>query len=196
MQKAPPSTKTPQVNTGNTNAAGKIPPPPSVNGGSSIGLKSVSLKNLAQKVQQPQLVKTNSKEEKKPEEPIDPTWREAFDQEKLDEVWRRYTRLHDKQPRIHTIYKNHPPILEGNSVLLIKVRNTTQEHELNKERPNILSYLRRELRNAGVTIKFEITQEEDKNSQKAFTVADKYKQMAEKNPALAMFRKEFNLDLE
>jgi DNA polymerase-3 subunit gamma/tau len=159
-------------------------------------LKSVSLKSLAKKVQQPQVAKSNSKEEKKPEEPIDPTWQEAFNQEKLDEAWRRFTRQYENRPRLHTIYKNHAPQLVGKASLLIKLLNTTQEHELNKERSNILSYLRRNLKNAGIVLTMEISQEEDKNSQKAFTVADKYKLMAEKNPALALLRKEFNLDLE
>ncbi|WP_244824913.1 hypothetical protein [Carboxylicivirga mesophila] len=167
-----------------------------MNGGSAAGIKSVSLKNLAQKVQQPVAAKTSDKEEVKEEAPIDPTWNESFDQEKLNEVWRKFTRQYDSQPRIHTIYKNHPPQLLQANTLLIKLRNNTQEHELNKERSTILSYLRRHLKNAGISLNLEISQEEDKTAQKAFTVADKYKAMAEKNPALAMFRKQFNLDLE
>jgi len=160
------------------------------------GLKSISLKNLAQKVQQPTNAPKQAKSEKKPEEPIDPTWNEVFSQEKLDEEWRRFTRLHDKQPRIHTIYKNHPPQLTGGSSLLIKVRNKTQEYELNKERSSILSFLRRSLKNAKIDLSFEISQEEETGERKAFTVADKYKVMSEKNPALLLMRKAFNLDLE
>ncbi len=166
-----------------------------MNGGSA-SLKSVSLKNLAQKVQQPKVAKVSNQKEVKQEEPIDPSWRDNFDQEKLNEVWRRFTRQYETQPRIHTIYKNHPPQLVDEAYLLIKLRNKTQEYELNKERSNILSYLRRSLKNAVVNLSFEISLEEDKNSKKAFTVADKYKAMAEKNPALALFRKQFNLDLE
>ncbi|WP_244828629.1 hypothetical protein [Carboxylicivirga sediminis] len=167
-----------------------------MNGGSAGGIKSVSLKNLAQRVQQPVIAKKTDKKEVKQEAPIDPTWNEAFNQDRLNEVWRKFTRQYDSQPRIHTIYKNHPPQLLQDNTLLIKLRNNTQEHELNKERSTILSYLRRHLKNAGIRLNIEISLEEDKNTQKAFTVADKYKAMAEKNPALAMFRKQFNLDLE
>ncbi|WP_262327732.1 hypothetical protein [Carboxylicivirga litoralis] len=80
--------------------------------------------------------------------------------------------------------------------LLIKLRNKTQEHELGKERSTITSFLRRNLKNARIQLSFEISQDEDNGPKKAFTVADKYKVMSEKNPALALFRKEFNLDLE
>lgn len=167
---------------------------PRGNGGVGT-IKSVSLKNLAQKVQQQGAPKPKQ-EDKQVEEPIDLSWNDAFDQEKLDEVWRRYTRQYENSPRLHTIYKNHPPqIVQGKS-LLVKVRNQTQQHELNKERSRILSFLKRSLRNAGIELNFEISQEEDKNAPKAFTVADKYKVMSEKNPALALFKKQFNLDLE
>ncbi|MCG8579820.1 MAG: hypothetical protein MI866_07890 [Bacteroidales bacterium] len=124
------------------------------------------------------------------------SWNDAFDQEKLDGVWRAFTRQYERQPRIHTIYKNHRPVLVKENSLLIKLRNQTQQHELSKERSNITSYLRRSLRNARIELNFEISQEEDNGPKKAFTVADKYKVMSEKNPALALFRKEFNLDLE
>jgi hypothetical protein len=156
----------------------------------------VSLKNLAQKVQQQGVAQPKQVEKQQKEEPIDLSWNDPFDQDKLDEVWRRYTRQHDASPRLHTIYKNHPPKLIKERSLLVKLRNQTQQYELNKERSNILSYLRRSLRNAGIELNFEISQEEDKNANKAFTVADKYKVMSEKNPALALFRKQFNLDLE
>ncbi|TRX70515.1 hypothetical protein [Carboxylicivirga sp. M1479] len=76
------------------------------------------------------------------------------------------------------------------------LRNKTQEYELHKERSNILSFLRRSLRNANISLDFEISVEEESGTRKAFTVADKYKVMTEKNPALAKFRKEFNLDIE
>ncbi|MBK3519654.1 hypothetical protein JIV24_20100 [Carboxylicivirga sp. N1Y132] len=94
------------------------------------------------------------------------------------------------------MYKNHPPKLVNENSLKVLLRNKTQEYELNKERSNIVSYLRRCLRNAKISLEFEISLVEDKGPQKAFTVADKFKVMMEKNPSLAIFKKEFNLDLE
>ncbi len=172
------------------------PVPNRRDGGINSNLKSFSLKNLAQKVQQP--VNYQQKKEKKQvvEEPIDLSWNETFDQEKLDEVWRQYTRQHETYPRIHTIFKNHQPQMVDKSTLLIKLRNKTQEHELVKERPNILSYLRKSLKNAHILLNLEVAIGEDCGPKKAFTVADKYKAMSEKNPVLTQFKKEFNLDLE
>ncbi|WP_439184425.1 hypothetical protein [Carboxylicivirga taeanensis] len=154
------------------------------------------MKSLAQKVQQPKSDRAPQQARKQEDVPIDPTWNEPFDSEKLSEVWRHFTRQHEAHPRIHTIYKNHPPRVVQGTSLCISLLNKTQEHELNQQRSSIVAYLKRALRNAGIDITFEISQEEDKNAPRAFTVADKYKVMAEKNPALALFRKQFNLDLE
>ena len=198
VQAKPKSTKTPQQNTGQTKKATTNIPPVTSNGKGSINssLKSFSLKNLAQKVQQPTAPSQKKEVKQVVEEPIDLSWNESFNQEKLDEVWRKFTRSHEAFPRIHTIYKNHQPnILEG-TTLLIKLRNKTQEHELVRERSNIISHLRRNLKNANIQLNFEVAIGEDSGPKKAFTVADKYKAMSEKNPVLALFKKEFNLDLE
>jgi len=188
---------TPQQNTVQTkDATRNIPPSP--NSGQAVansGLKSFSLKNLAQKVQQPSTIVKKKAAKQVTEEPIDLSWNEGFNQEKLNEVWRRYTRSHEAFPRIHTIFKNHPPKLIDQSTLLMTLRNKTQEYELVKERANILSFLKRSLKNARIDLRFEIALD-DKGPKKAFTVADKFKVMSEKNPALALFKKEFNLDLE
>lgn len=169
---------------------------PQSNANLNSGLKSFSLKNLAQKVQEPKPVIQKKEEKVVVEEPIDLNWNDPFDQEKLNEVWRKFTRQHESSPRIHTIYKNYIPQHVGGSSLLMALRNNTQEYQLQKERSNILSFLRRSLRNAKINLKFEISQIEDKGPKKAFTVADKYKLMAEKNPALLEFKKQFNLDIE
>ncbi len=194
--KAPSTDKSPQQSTVNKGVgASKIPPAPKGNGAAS-GVKSFSLKNLANKVQQPASDQQNKAEKVKVEEPIDPSWNESFDQEKLDEIWRRFTRQYESSPRIHTIYKNHRPKHVSGVSLLIKLRNNTQQHELTKERPTIVSYLRRELKNAKLELNFEIDVTSDDGPKRAFTVADKFKAMSEKNPLLAVFKKEFNLDIE
>ncbi len=190
----PKATAPVRQNAGGKNQVPKIPPPPKANG-SAGGIRSVSLKNLAQKFQQ-HVVAEPQVNQQKTEAPIDPNWKDAFNQEQLDTAWRSYTRQHESSPRLHTIYKNHPPRQVQDASLRITLLNKTQEHELNKERASILSYLRRSLRNAAIQLDLEISQDEGTQTKRAYTVADKYKEMAEKNPALVAFRKQFNLDFE
>jgi len=198
VQAKPKANNTPQQNTVQTPKVVSKAAPASNTTNSNVnsGLKSFSLKSLAQKVQQAPVSQQKKDVKQVVEEPIDLSWNDAFNQEKLNEVWRRFARLHEAHPRFHTIVKNHQPKLVDKVNLLIQLRNKTQEHELVKERANILSYLRRNLKNAHIQISMEVAIGAESGPKKAFTVADKFKEMSTKNPALAMFKKEFNLDLE
>ncbi len=162
-----------------------------------MGLKSFSLKNLAQKVQVPSTSTKSSDKVEVVEEPIDMSWNESFSQEGLDESWRKYSMtFQQSNPRLYSILDNHKPVLVGEKKLLIKLRNKIQETELLKEKSAMSGYLKRSLKNARLTLEFEISLGEQDGPKKAFTVVDKFKLMAEKNPDLIKFKQEFGLDLE
>ncbi len=89
----------------------------------------------------------------------------------------------------------HSPRLKGDHVVVFPLKNETQEVELMKEKAGLFNFLKRDLKNAQLQLEVEYIRE-DRGPQKAFTAADKYKVLAEKNPTLEKLRNMLNLDIE
>nr|WP_319398382.1 hypothetical protein [uncultured Carboxylicivirga sp.] len=157
----------------------------------------MSLKSLAKKVQAGPTSSSTLKVQEPQEEPIDMSWNDIVSQEVLDDSWRKYCMgIKDKNPRLYSIVDNHKPHLVGECQLLIKLKNKLQETEMLKEKSSMLGYLKRSLRNARLELGFEISVDENEGPKRAYTAADKFKLMLEKNPDLIKFKQEFGLDLE
>lgn len=93
---------------------------------------------------------------------------------------------------IYTIMTANAPRLKGN-LIEIDVENAVQSDQLKEGKIDVLNYLRVELQNFSLDI--ETFQLEQSVIRKAYTSQEKYKVMAEKNPALETLRKTFNLGL-
>lgn len=127
---------------------------------------------------------------------IDAEWDNSFTPEQLQKVWNDYARLIEKSnPRLFSMLTARSPRLKGNDVIVFPLQNETQEVELLKEKSPLFNHLRRELKNAKLQLEIEYTRDET-GSQKAYTAADKYKLLADKNPLLDKLKDVFNLDLE
>ena len=162
------------------------------------GLKSISLKNLAKSVQSISDSRTTtSKKVVEVLEVIDPSWNDPVTQEKVDELWLKYAAsIQRSNPRLHSIFTNHQPKLKGEHNLILYVKNQTQVAEIQKERVTFLSAMKRRLRNAQLQLTVEVSVEASDGKQKAYTAADKFKLMVEKNPLLGELKKQFGLDIE
>ncbi len=111
-------------------------------------------------------------------------------------MWSAYARsIESKNPRLFSMLTARSPRLKGKQVVVFPLQNETQEVELLKEKTPLFNYLRRELKNAGLQLEIEYVRE-GTGQQKAFTAADKYKLLAEKNPVLNKLKDALNLDLE
>ena len=110
------------------------------------------------------------------------------------EVWNSYVgELHDKGEKIlASILKADTPKLKGHLIHL-SYPNELMKVELLKVRPRVLRYIREKLNN--YSIDFEITVNEDNTKRFAYTPQEKYELLKEKNEALALLRKKFNLEL-
>lgn len=151
---------------------------------------------MAEKVQAP-VTSTASLKTEEVLEPIDRSWNELLTQEGIDDVWRKLSYSYkDENPRLYSILENHKPVLVSEKSLLIKLKSKLQESELINERSKLVNYLRRALKNAQLVLEFEVSLEDDDGPQKAYTAADKFRLMMEKNPDLMQFKKAFGLDLE
>jgi DNA polymerase-3 subunit gamma/tau len=127
---------------------------------------------------------------------IDPSWENQFTPEQLQKVWNEYARSVEKtNPRLFSMLTARSPRLKGTSVIVFPLQNETQEVELLKEKSALFNWLKRQLENAKLQLEVEYIRE-NKNQQKAFTSADKYRTLVEKNPLLEKLKDALNLDLE
>ena len=120
--------------------------------------------------------------------------KDPFTEARFLEVWHSYVEdLHSKGEKIlASILKADSPKLKGQMIHL-SYPNELMKVELLKVRPKVLRHIRKELNNYSVD--FEITVNEDNTKRFAYTPQEKYELLKEKNEALSLLRKKFNLEL-
>jgi DNA polymerase-3 subunit gamma/tau len=118
-----------------------------------------------------------------------------FTEDELLKVWKGFIDTLEKpNPRLHSILHNHPPKLKENNVIEIAVLGT-QVNEIEQSKKMVLDELRSKLKNDLIVLKVEVLKRTEA-PRKVFTAADRFKQMAEKNPALLDMTKKLGLDLD
>jgi len=120
--------------------------------------------------------------------------KDPFTEATFLEVWNTYVNdLHQKGEKIlASILKADSPKLKGH-MIHVAYPNEMMKVELLKVRPKVLRYIREKLNN--YEIDFEIEINEDNTKRFAYTPQEKYELLREKNEALTLLRKKFNLDL-
>ena len=121
---------------------------------------------------------------------------EPVTEDQVQKNWIRYARsIEDQNPRLYSMMYNQVPVLKNGTEVWLKLKNVTQEVEIQQEKSAIFSFLKSELRNSNLELKIEM-EDIDAQSQRAFTASDKFKLMMEKNPALIKLKQQFGLDLD
>ncbi len=120
--------------------------------------------------------------------------KDPFTQVRFFEVWDAYVEeLHKKGEKIlASILNADTPKLKG-QMIHVSYPNELMKVELLKVRPRVLRFLREKLNN--YDIDFKITVNEDHTKRFAYTPQEKYELLKEKNEAIALLRKKFNLEL-
>ena len=70
--------------------------------------------------------------------------------------------------------------------------NSTMKKEVEREQGPLLQYLKERLQNHSILLQISVNEESAKKY--AFTPEEKYEKLKEKNPAVELLRKEFDLD--
>ena len=119
---------------------------------------------------------------------------EPFSETEMLEQWYKYAqRLNDKGHLImESLLNINDPKLDG-SKIIHELPNEGSKIDFDKEKPELLGYLRGKLHNHDITI--EVIVNESMPSKKAFTVQDKYNRLNEINPNLELLKKMFDLDI-
>lgn len=119
---------------------------------------------------------------------------EAFTETEMLEFWFKYAqRLTDKGYMIMaSLLRISDPKLEGFKIIY-ELPNEGSKIDFEKEKSDLLGYLRGHLHNHEITI--EVVVNESVKSKVAFTPQDKYNRLKEINPHLEELRRVFDLDL-
>ncbi len=129
---------------------------------------------------------------KKDEEQL-PT--EPFTEEEMQRHWADFVQILDDKGRkilASNLHSDVPKLKEG-MYLCIQLPNDTMKKEVEREQYDLMEYLKEKLNNH--SIQLNITVNEETAKKYAFTPEEKYQKLREKNPAIDLLRKEFDLDL-
>jgi len=84
------------------------------------------------------------------------------------------------------------PEIQEEFSLFLEIENTVQEGLIVGIKPELVSFLRKELKNSQISLVTKITKKV--RGKIIYSDNEKYDEMVKKNPSLALLRKEFNLD--
>lgn len=119
----------------------------------------------------------------------------AFTEETLRQHWTDFVNQIDAkgQKILASNLSVDSPNLKDDIIICIEMPNGTMKKEIERENYELMEYLRTKLNNH--FIQLQITVNEKSAKKFAFTPEEKYQKLREKNPAIDVLRKEFDLDL-
>ncbi len=178
LQTTPKIPSTPAVKAPETIA---VKPPISVR--PKVTLKSIGINKMLNPQKEEMVVEKNSPLETK-----------AFTEAELISVWKEYAEeIKTRDLDIYTTLTRNIPKLTDKNIVNLKLDNKAQEHEITDIKVDLLGFLRHRLNNYEVDLKTFI--ERGTEEKGLYTAADKFKKMAQKNPALEELKKKLDLDL-
>ena len=116
---------------------------------------------------------------------------EPFSLEQLTVKWNAFLDKLDDRPNLKATLSNVPRLQEDFS-LMLEIDNRIQDELIAGIRPELVSFLRKELHNSKINLKTTIT--EVKREKVIYSDIERYQAMAGKNPDLAYLKKTLNLD--
>jgi len=121
--------------------------------------------------------------------------RSDFREDQLNPLWLEYAKIIEKKGKISLfrLFSQQFPKIDNNYLLHFPVESQALAEDLQAEKPELLTFLRKSLNNYGINIDFPvITAAETKT---LYTPQDKFKHMVEKHPKLLYLKKLLDLDL-
>lgn len=116
---------------------------------------------------------------------------EPFTQELMAAKWLEFMDKIADRPSLCSALSNVPELTDGNK-LLLKIGNSVQEEDIRLIKPELVSWLRKELRNSGIELATRL--EKIESERMIFSDSEKLQMMMQKNPDLNVFKQKFNLD--
>lgn len=121
-----------------------------------------------------------------------PNLQEKFSEQDLHHIWPKFISRYSTQGHLYNTLENKPALEEDN-IVVISVENSVQQEKIRLLKPEIIGYLRRELKNDLIDVRVDLIEREE-SEVKIITDEQKLKVMMQKNPAIMLFKNKFNLD--
>lgn len=116
---------------------------------------------------------------------------QPFTKEQFERKWVEYLDHVQDRPNLKATLSRIPEIFDGFK-LKLKIENSVQNEEIGKIKPDLVSWLRRELQNTNIELVTEIVNQEI--DAKPYSETEKLAEMMKKNPNISLLRQKFNLD--
>lgn len=116
---------------------------------------------------------------------------QPFTKEEFEVKWIEYLDHLQERPNLKATLSRMPEITDG-FILKLKIENSVQNEEIGKIKPDLVSWLRKELKNTNIELITEITITEVET--KPYSETEKLVEMMKKNPNINLLRQKFNLD--
>jgi hypothetical protein len=116
---------------------------------------------------------------------------EPITQEQVTEKWKEFVAKMADRPSLCSALSSVPELTNGNK-LVLKIGNSVQEEDIRLIKPELISWLRKELRNSGIELITKIGKKE--SGRTMFSDSEKLQMMMQKNPDLNELKQKFNLD--
>ena len=118
---------------------------------------------------------------------------EPFTADQLALKWTEFLDQLTDRPNLKSTLSNIPELTEGNK-LLLKIGNSIQEEEVRLVKPELVSWLRKELKNSGIELTTRL--EKIESERMIFSDSEKMQMMMQQNPLLFTLKQKFNLDFK
>ena len=121
--------------------------------------------------------------------------KDSFTEEEMLKHWTDFVEIIDTkgQKILASNLSADTPKLRNKNTLWLEMPNGTMKTEIEREQYELMEYLKLKLNN--YHIRLQITVNETTAKKFAFTPEEKYEKLRQKNPAIDLLRKEFDLDL-
>jgi hypothetical protein len=117
--------------------------------------------------------------------------KEDFTAKELKVKWEQFLERLQGRPNLKSTLARVPD-LKDNYQLQLEIENTVQENLINSVKPELVSWLRKELKNSGINLNLIITESEKEKI--IYTDLERYEELLKKNPNLALLKERFKLD--
>jgi DNA polymerase-3 subunit gamma/tau len=155
-----------------------------------IKSNSVSIKDITNGK-----LKTNGGNGVEAEKPVSEKLSNEFTDDQLQVEWLVFvSTLKGINPNLHITLTNNKPVLKGDFNVGFVIDNKVQEDEIRRIRGELLGHLRSKLKNDFIQLETEINS--DIKKMKPYTPSEKFKKLAEKNPAIKKLKDQLDLEID
>jgi DNA polymerase III subunit gamma/tau len=126
----------------------------------------------------------------------EPKMAEPVSTAELESAWEKYALAVREKNQINlaATLLNRKPVLKGETQIEFTLDNKVQEEMIQEEKTDLMSFLRKELKNSLLSLETRIERVE--SEKKPYTPSEKFSRMAQANPALHKLKQAFDLDIE